>query len=129
MPVFLVVGSSPIGGCAGVEMSERESEQLTSERYVYIRNTYVRKRKGVRIYVHLSTALCAEGRRTRGQSGGYRGTPGRYIARNGKRRGCDARRRKVIVAHGGVDEGVTLVRARTGAPTRDAIPKTWDAHA
>jgi hypothetical protein len=29
-------GSSPIGGCAGVEMSERESEQLTSERYIYI---------------------------------------------------------------------------------------------
>lgn len=43
VPVFLVRGSSPIEGRgAGVEMSERESEQLTNERYIDMYDTYIR---------------------------------------------------------------------------------------
>jgi len=42
-------GSSPIGGCAGVEMSERESEQLTSEWYVLHIYIYIY----IYMYIHI----------------------------------------------------------------------------
>jgi len=109
-------------------MSERESEQLTNERYththtyiyiyiyIYIKYTYIyidtRARVCVihmyldaRVYVYTCTSLrLAEGR--------TRTEVRRDAGRNGERdRGCGARRRKVIAAYRrGLTKGYSLRR-------------------